>query len=57
MRSSDLMLPSGIDGAWWELEGVSKAERLEEDDHHWRWRKLVGARLSSGSAENSTGTM
>lgn len=30
-----------IDGNWWNLS-VSKSVRLEEGDHHWPWRKLVG---------------
>ncbi len=30
-----------IDGTWWNIP-VSKATRMNEEDHHWEWRKLVG---------------
>lgn len=32
----------GIDGTWWNLP-ASKSVRNEEGDHHWLWRKIVGA--------------
>lgn len=32
-----------IDGRWWAIEAKAGASRDEEDDHHWPWRKLVGA--------------
>jgi GNAT superfamily N-acetyltransferase len=31
-----------IDGAWWNLE-VSRSLRIQEVDHHWRWRQIVGS--------------
>lgn len=31
-----------IDGAWWDVAGVSKSKRQLEDDNHWRWAKRIG---------------
>lgn len=31
-----------VDGKWWALTGVSRSMRENEDDHHWKWAKLVG---------------
>jgi hypothetical protein len=31
-----------IDGKWWTIPDVSRSIRELEDDHHWRWAKLVG---------------
>lgn len=31
-----------IDGTWWNLP-ASRSVRKEEGDHHWLWRKIVGA--------------
>lgn len=32
-----------IDAVWWSGLGVSKSKREEEDDHHWRWTRIVGS--------------
>jgi GNAT superfamily N-acetyltransferase len=32
-----------IDGTWWSIS-VSRSQRQEEGDHHWKWRKLIGKR-------------
>lgn len=31
-----------IDGAWWKGLDASKDKREQEDDHHWRWAKMIG---------------
>jgi hypothetical protein len=33
---------SGIDGQWWKLSGELLGRAVDEGDHHWIWRKLVG---------------
>jgi GNAT superfamily N-acetyltransferase len=34
---------SKVDGRWWHARAKTTARRDEEGDHHWVWRKLVGA--------------
>src|SRR2546425_376566 len=42
-----------IDGKWWVLPGVSSSRRREENDHHWRWAKLVGEHRNDLKWENA----
>ena len=36
------MAATKIDGSWWRIRARAGANRDEEGDHHWVWRKLVG---------------